>query len=357
MVLIVVLYGDAFGLWLAGALAAFTLVHELGHALAARRTGADAEISLDFLAGYASYTPTRHLSRLERAGISFAGPAVQIGLSVAVLVAMGVNPLDRSSFDDSAASYAIWWAGPVIGLLNLVPILPLDGGNIVMTAVDRIIPGRAQRPMLYFSMAATAILAVLCFTDDRFRGLVVFVGFLLITQLQMLGGNKATRSPWDQAHEALEAGKTGRARRLLVTALRNPRPDVAPSRAELSTDDIAALVALLPDPLPSGDPVNEYVLSNHLIRLGRFEQAAHYSADSFERHPHTLSAANVARAAGAMGDEATAIGWLRAAADAGTAPSALANVIDHSPELVALRHHHDVATIRHALIPATTPAP
>ena len=56
MVLIVVLYGDEFGLWLAGSIAAFTLLHELGHAVAARRAGATAEISLDFLAGYASYT-------------------------------------------------------------------------------------------------------------------------------------------------------------------------------------------------------------------------------------------------------------------------------------------------------------
>ena len=74
MVLIVVLYGDAFGLWLAGSLAAFTLLHELGHAVAARRAGAEAEISLNFLAGYASYVPTRPLSRLEQIGISFAGP-------------------------------------------------------------------------------------------------------------------------------------------------------------------------------------------------------------------------------------------------------------------------------------------
>ena len=36
MVLIVVLYGGEFGLWLAGSLAIFTLIHELGHAVAAR---------------------------------------------------------------------------------------------------------------------------------------------------------------------------------------------------------------------------------------------------------------------------------------------------------------------------------
>ena len=77
MLLIVVLYSNELGLWLAGSLAVLTLIHELGHALAARRAGARAEISLDFLAGYASYVPSRPISRLEQAWISFAGPAVR----------------------------------------------------------------------------------------------------------------------------------------------------------------------------------------------------------------------------------------------------------------------------------------
>lgn len=352
MVLIVFLYGDRFGLWLAGSLAVFTILHELGHALAARRAGAEAEISLNFLAGYASYRPTRPISRLERAGIAFAGPAVQIVTSVAVLVAMGADPTHRPSYDLDPAALAIWWAGPVIGLLNLVPILPLDGGNIVMTGLDRLVPDRSHRLMLWFSLTVTSVLAVLCFTTDRFRFLVVFVGFLLVTQLQMLGSSKEPSSPWDTAHRALQAGRTGKARRTLVAALSNPRPDVAPVATALSTEDVAALVDLLPDPLPFGDPLNEYVLANQLIRLGRYEDAAHYAADSYGRTPHTLSAATVARAAGALGDQATAIGWLRAAADAGTAPSGLASIIDHSPELTGLRRHPDVTAIRHALIPS-----
>ena len=97
MALIVFLYRNEFGVWLAGAIAVLTLVHELGHAVAARRMGAHAEISLGFLAGYASYRPTRVLSRAEQAWISFAGPFVHITTSVTILVAMGVNPLEPST--------------------------------------------------------------------------------------------------------------------------------------------------------------------------------------------------------------------------------------------------------------------
>ena len=45
LVLIAMINPSAFGLWVAGGIAGFTLLHELGHAIAARRAGADAEIS------------------------------------------------------------------------------------------------------------------------------------------------------------------------------------------------------------------------------------------------------------------------------------------------------------------------
>jgi hypothetical protein len=120
----------------------------------------------------------------------------------------------------------------------------------------------------------------------------------------------------------------------------------------LDNAEIAALVDLLPDPLPSGDPWNEYVLANLLMRIGRFEDAAHYAAEGYARHPHTLAAASVARAAAALGDQNVAIGWLRTAAEAGTSPNGLASIIDGSPELTGIRAHPDVVAIRQTLTAA-----
>ena len=95
MVLIAVTNSSAEGLGTDGAIilaaliAVFTLIHELGRAVAARATGAKAEITLAFMAGYASFVPTRALSRWERVGISFAGPAVQIVTGTALYLALG----------------------------------------------------------------------------------------------------------------------------------------------------------------------------------------------------------------------------------------------------------------------------
>lgn len=354
MALIVVLYGDGFGLWLAGSLAAFTLLHELGHATVARRAGCEAEISLDFLAGYASYVPSRELSRAQHAWISFAGPAIQIAASVGVLLAMGVSPFDSDEFRSSEATLAIWWAGPVIGVLNLIPVLPLDGGNIVLNGLDRVLPGRASRLMVWFSLIATGAMVVYLLATPRWRGFGVFVGFLMITQLQLLFAERPVVSPWEAANAALQRGRARRARRLLTSALTQPGIGQPLTPLRLSDDEVAALVGVLPEPFPRGEPRNEYVLANLLIRLGRCEDAAHYAADSYARHPHPLGAATVARAAAALGDTATAIDWLRAAARSGPGSERVATVIDTSPELAALRTHPDVVAIRRALTPTST---
>lgn len=353
MALIVFLYRDAFGLWLAGAIAVLTLIHELGHAVAARRTGAHAEISLGFLAGYASYRPSRELKRRESAWISFAGPLVHIVTAVVVLVAMGVNPLDLDQVGDSPASAAIFWAGPVIGTMNLIPVLPLDGGHIVTYGLDAIVPGRARRIMLYASIAVTGAAALLLLASGG-RGFVLFIGFLLVTQFQMLGADKPVRptpSVWDDAASSLDAGREGKARRTLLAALSHPQPTPPSTELNITAPQAAALVDLLPAPLPHGDPGNEFVLANVLLSLGRFDDAAHYAAGSYERIPNTLSALIVARAAGALDDQVTAVGWLRSAAQANTSPSALADAIDAAPELAAVRHHPDVTAVRAGLGP------
>jgi len=351
--LIMFLYRDPFGYWLAGSIAVLTLVHELGHATAARRAGAEASISLGFLAGYASYRPTRPISRARQAWISFAGPGIHIAVSVAVLLAIGANPFEMASTFDEPAAAAIWWAGPAIGLLNLIPVLPLDGGHIATHGLDRLVPGRAERYMLYFSIGATLGAAVLLVATD-YRGFVLFIGFLLITQFQLLNADRPPQTPvsaWVSASDALDAGKAGKARRVLVAALSHPQPDSTTTGVDLPPDRSLELIELLPRPLPHGDPANEYVLARLLLETAQYEDAAHYAAEAFGRHPETLTAALVARAAGALGDQSTAIGWLRTAAAAGTSIDGLAITIDRAPELATVRRHPDVIALRRSLAP------
>jgi Zn-dependent protease len=351
MVLIAALYGSAYGLWLAGAIAVFTLVHELGHASVARWAGAEAEISLEFMAGYAAYRPTRPIPRGVSALIALAGPLIHIAVSTAVLAALGHHPFSRPDWDSTAAQ-AVWWAGPVIGALNLIPILPLDGGNLATTLLGAVVgDDKAHRLWLYASLAVTVAFGVSAFVVEETRGFTIFVGFLLIIQLQMLFDERdeAATSPFDEAVASLRAGNEAKARRQLVNGLRRPSRPVVP--ASMTDDEAARLIALLPDPLPTGNPVNEYVLGNLLVRIGRYEDAAHYAAAAYARQHSPLLGTVVARAAAGLRDDSTAIAWLRAAAALERGHGPVATTIDGAPELAHLRAHPDVVGLRRSLSP------
>ena len=258
--LIAFLYGGSLGPWLAAALAIFTLIHELGHAWMARRFGADASIALDLLYGYASYLPSRPLTRWERALIAVAGPAIEIVLGVVLLLAMGADPLSLDSVTQSPARYAIWWAGPVIGLINLVPALPLDGGTIASIGIDRITPGRGRITMTYVSlgMAAAGLIALIRY--PVWRPSILIVALIGASNLHELRQHRrgdedddsdhrllaaahgaeeqawasgrpglfppgVRPSPWFQAHQQLQARRPDQARALLVSSLEDQRTD------------------------------------------------------------------------------------------------------------------------------------
>jgi Zn-dependent protease len=366
MVVVVIANGTRLGTWLAGFIAVLTLLHELGHAFAARATGARAEISLDFLAGYAAFVPTRPLKRWERAGISFAGPAVQIGVSAIGLWAMGVHPLHPGLGAPDAAR-ALWWAGIVIGLFNLLPILPFDGGNIVLAGLEVLFPKNAQIVMLYASLAITIVGGFWLFNQPRFGAIAIYaVIFPLMMQMQMLRAHRESKepptglaaaalaetaawrdgdlsrmlpeqvpSPWFRANQQLHQTSPDLARAVLLDsfAYSGPTRWMPPDAADTAT--LQTLVALLPRPLPTGNPHSEQTLADILLRLGRYDEAAHYAADSYRRSASPDAALAVARAAASLGDRDTAIGWLRAA-EGLTDPAWISHALRRAPELAGL---------------------
>src|SRR5215204_2371355 len=97
------------------------LVHELGHAVVARSTGASPVITLAGLGGLTSYVPPVPVSRARSVAISVAGPAVGIVIGLA-LVAVDVAVDVRSDLWSSVLSLGIFitlaWS-----VLNLLPIL------------------------------------------------------------------------------------------------------------------------------------------------------------------------------------------------------------------------------------------
>ncbi|MEI7547167.1 MAG: site-2 protease family protein [Actinomycetota bacterium] len=371
MVLIVLVNPGSLGIWLAVFIAGFTLLHELGHAFAARATGAEAEIALDFMAGYAAFVPTRTLSRWERAGISFAGPAIQITVGIIAYALVNKGWGWPRATDDVAI--AILWAGPTIGLFNLIPILPFDGGTILEQAVSRFAPERARSIMIGITVTIVFSAITYAMLRPALRPYIIFMVMPLLSVAQMSTARKATAartdaqaivaraealawatndvsrfppgnvpSPWFRSHQQLTQGHADVARDLLLADLASAEPVNWWPPDAASHADLAALLGLLPRPLPAGRPFSSFVLSGVLLRLSEFEVAASYAAQAYANGRAPMLAVHVARAAAALGDRVTAIGWLRAAA--GHAPmDAVRAAVAAAPEFEPLRHDPELA--------------
>lgn len=107
------------------------LVHEFGHAVAARVLGLHPSIELAGFGGLTSWSEKRKLSPREEVSVVAAGPAAAAALGLLVWVfpagGSGTVALIRHTF---------LWTTFGWSLLNLLPFLPLDGGRLLMAAFE-----------------------------------------------------------------------------------------------------------------------------------------------------------------------------------------------------------------------------
>ncbi|HVW34444.1 MAG TPA: hypothetical protein VHL53_18065 [Acidimicrobiia bacterium] len=147
-------------IWVGLALVA-VLGHELGHALAARRLGAQASITLQGLGGLTRSQREAPLSRGESAVLTVAGPLAGILLGLPVLVAL--HRLGWESWTTggyalrTAAFTTLGWSA-----LNLLPVIPLDGGHLLELALPGP-PAVRQRRAAQVSVAIAAAAGVLAY--------------------------------------------------------------------------------------------------------------------------------------------------------------------------------------------------
>jgi Zn-dependent protease len=123
-------------LWSVGLIVLFfgcVVLHELGHSLTARRYGVRVpRILLLPIGGMAQMDqiPRRPSAELL---ITIAGPAVNFAIAVLMLPFVWREALElvevvEFSFMDILVQ--LWWANVVMGVFNLLPVFPMDGGRI-----------------------------------------------------------------------------------------------------------------------------------------------------------------------------------------------------------------------------------
>lgn len=261
------------------------VLHELSHALTARAFGVrTTDITL---------LPIGGVSRLERQPeephqellVALAGPALNFVLAALCLVVLAVRAPDQPGALEAAVKEPtllanLLWVNVALGVFNLLPAFPMDGGRVVRSALS-MITTRAR---------ATRIAAGL---GKVLAGVFVAVGVLYNPILALIGffvwlGASAEAASVDM-REAMEGLRVGDAMISRFEALAPNDPLAAPVHLLLSTFqqdfpvvDQGRLVGMLPlNALLAGLVAQGHAAPVHAFMVRDF-QAVRADEDLFE---------------------------------------------------------------------------
>jgi Zn-dependent protease len=180
-------------------LLASVLLHELGHALVARRLGIGVRgITLELLGGYTELDRDSPSPRVELT-VSLAGPAVSFGLGILAVLAAYVLP-SGSLAEELARQLA--FSNLVVAIFNVLPGLPLDGGRALRAGIwaasrDRHLGDRVAGWVGRLVAAASVVTVLLLLAAN----VVTVLGAALIILVSL--------TLWAGAGQAIRAGQFG----------------------------------------------------------------------------------------------------------------------------------------------------
>ena len=184
-----------------GVLAVFisVLIHELGHAFAIRHYGGRSEIVLQAFGGYA--TCNVNPSRLGKIIISAAGPAAGFALWGVLELLVRQFPRRIATSHEYVLTLLdeLLWANWSWSLLNLIPVWPLDGGQIAHQVIGRFRAFDAWELALKLSILVCAGMVSWCAFEFAQRGhgdqfLMIMFALLGFQNFQTL--QASTRGRW-----------------------------------------------------------------------------------------------------------------------------------------------------------------
>jgi stage IV sporulation protein FB len=191
------------------------LIHELGHALAFRRFGLSSQIILHFSGGLTVPESTLWGSRWanvalgpnEQIFISIAGPGagflfaaliiggvILSGGSIITTRLLGIIPLPGFALlpfgGNILASFvtALLWVNIFWGFINLMPVYPLDGGNVARSILLQVDPVDGVRKSLWVSVITGGLIALVAFFLLHSVYMALLFGFLAFQSYQTLQG-------------------------------------------------------------------------------------------------------------------------------------------------------------------------
>jgi len=185
------------------------LVHELGHAFAFRRFGQDSYVVLHLMGGlavpisngydggYARLTPNQNIF------ISLAGPFAGFLLALVIILAgigiggqfvisvLGIIPIPNVilpyEFGMLSRLFGMFiFVNFFWGFINLLPVFPLDGGNVARYTLIQTDPINGLRNSLWLSVIVGALIAIAGYVFLQSIYMAFLFGYLAFQSYQAL---------------------------------------------------------------------------------------------------------------------------------------------------------------------------
>lgn len=178
-------------------------IHELGHAFALRRYGQDSEIILYLTGGLTVYTNVK-ISANQQIFVSLAGPFsgfLFAALLVALSIPLGGMILPGVLFGFIPVPYILFPPGLEIltsffmdllfvnifwGLFNLLPVHPLDGGQVARNILIQTDPLNGLRTSLWASVITGTAVALVALIFMQSTYMTLLFGILAFQSFQAL---------------------------------------------------------------------------------------------------------------------------------------------------------------------------
>lgn len=191
-------------------------VHELGHAIAAKACGCDVMIEFTALGGL-TYYKGPILSFWQRLGIVVAGPAAGFALwGFLKLLLLYVLPLGiffdypRIGYLTGLALVVNWYWN----LFNLLPVYPLDGGQITRLTLEYFFGLRGLKAAIVLSLFIAAMLVVYGFQSSQWFLAMIFLMYAFDSaaawqQVRYLRNEDRNPGRQDEYKAAIDAAARG----------------------------------------------------------------------------------------------------------------------------------------------------
>ncbi|MBO0726363.1 MAG: hypothetical protein J2P52_12235 [Blastocatellia bacterium] len=204
------------------------LAHEFGHALAVRAFGLSPQITLYSMGGLTSWIDEKGLSHARRIVISLAGPFAGfifygvVSVSNRYLPALFADQFGGLVYDDLQL-VNLWW-----GIFNLLPILPLDGGNAAYSVEQWATKKHSGVITRAVSLPVAGAVGLWALSDGK-PWIMFLMAFFAwnnassLFQLLQYDREERARSPLDQAREAVKNDDGAKAVQMAKEALKSAR--------------------------------------------------------------------------------------------------------------------------------------